>query len=67
MLRGKYVEHVTEDVCAAWATRRSKAAAEAKAVMAIETALAKGSVARVDLRDPDKRYHVMTVAHSCRS
>ena len=34
-----------------------KAAAEAKNVMDVETALAKGSMARVDMRDPDKIYH----------
>ena len=38
-----------------------KAAAEAKSVIDIETALAKGSVPRVDLRDPDKVYHIMKV------
>ena len=39
-----------------------EAEAEAKAVMTIETALAKGSMDRVELRDPAKRYHIMTVA-----
>jgi putative endopeptidase len=39
-----------------------KAAAEAKNVIDIETALAKGSMSRVDLRDPDKIYHIMKVA-----
>ncbi len=38
------------------------AEAEAKAVMTIETALAKGSMDRVEMRDPAKRYHIMTVA-----
>ncbi|HEX3436585.1 MAG TPA: M13 family metallopeptidase [Pseudacidobacterium sp.] len=38
-----------------------KATAEAKAVIDIETALAKGSLPRVDLRDPDKVYHIMKV------
>jgi putative endopeptidase len=37
------------------------AAAEAANVLKIETALAKGSLPRVDLRDPDKRYHPMAV------
>ena len=40
----------------------AKAQTEAASVMEIETALAKGSVPRVDLRDPDKRYHLMPVA-----
>jgi putative endopeptidase len=39
-----------------------KAAAEADSVLAIETALAKGSQARVDLRDPAKRYHLLPVS-----
>ena len=39
-----------------------KAAEEAKSVMSIETALAKGAIDRVELRDPAKRYHIMTMA-----
>ena len=39
-----------------------KAAAEAADVMRIETALAKGSMDRVEMRDPAKRYHMETVA-----
>jgi putative endopeptidase len=35
----------------------AKAATEANSVIEVETALAKGSMARVDLRDPDKIYH----------
>ena len=40
----------------------AKAKVEAKNVMDIETALAKGSMARVDMRDPDKVYHPMPAA-----
>ena len=39
-----------------------QAAKEADAVMEIETALAKASTSRTDLRDPEKRYHIYTVA-----
>jgi putative endopeptidase len=39
-----------------------KAAAEAKNVLDLETALAKGSVPRVDLRDPQKVYHPMPIS-----
>ncbi len=39
-----------------------KAAAEAKGVLAFETELAKGSVPRVDLRDPQKTYHPMPIS-----
>jgi putative endopeptidase len=38
-----------------------QAVKEADAVLTIETALAKVSTARVDLRDPEKRYHIYTV------
>jgi len=37
-------------------------AAEAQSVMAIETSLAKASLNNVDLRDPQKNYHKMSVA-----
>src|SRR5271170_1818815 len=39
-----------------------QAAAEAKSVLDIETALAKGSISRTELRDPQKRYHPMEVS-----
>ncbi len=41
---------------------QGKAETEAKAVLDIETALAKGALPRVDLRDPDKVYHPMPAA-----
>ena len=39
-----------------------KAAGEADAVLTIETALAKGSLPRAEMRDPANRYHVMPVS-----
>ena len=39
-----------------------QAAEEAKNVLDIETALAKGSISRTELRDPEKRYHPMEVS-----
>jgi putative endopeptidase len=39
-----------------------QAATEAADVLRIETALAKGEQSRVDLRDPDKRYHILSIA-----
>jgi putative endopeptidase len=39
-----------------------KAASEADSVLAIETALAKASTPRVELRDPEKRYHFQPVS-----
>jgi putative endopeptidase len=59
-LRNEYVDHVTKMFVLLGDTP-VRAAEEAKSVMSIETALAKGSTDRVDLRDPGKRYHIMTV------
>lgn len=39
----------------------AEAEREAAAVLRIETALAKGSMPRVEMRDPNKRYHIMTI------
>ena len=60
-IREKYVAHVTKIFLLAGDTP-TQAAAEADAVMSIETALAKASMSRTDMRDPAKRYHIMTVA-----
>ena len=38
-----------------------KASEEAAAVMKIETALAKGATSRVELRNPENRYHIYTI------
>ncbi|HEY6448924.1 MAG TPA: M13 family metallopeptidase [Acidobacteriaceae bacterium] len=38
-----------------------RAATEADQVIGIETALAKASIPRAELRDPDKRYHILTL------
>jgi putative endopeptidase len=60
-IRKQYVEHVTKMFTLA-GDSADQAAKEAAAVMEIETALAKASMSRVDLRDPDKIYHIYTVA-----
>ena len=60
-IREQYVAHVTR-MFTLLGDSPEKAAAEAAAVMRIETALAKGSMDRVEMRDPAKRYHIMTVA-----
>src|SRR5208283_947112 len=57
----QYVEHVTRMFTLAGDTPE-KAAREAAAVMEIETALAKDSTSRTDLRQPENRYHIYTVA-----
>ncbi|HEX4650838.1 MAG TPA: M13 family metallopeptidase [Granulicella sp.] len=60
-LREQYVAHVTK-MFVLLGDSEEKAATEAADVMRIETALAKGSMSRVDLRDPAKRYHIMTIS-----
>jgi putative endopeptidase len=60
-LRNSYVQHVT-NIFKLLGDDDATAAAEAKATVAIETALAKASMEQVDLRDPDKIYHLMTMA-----
>ena len=61
-IREQYVDAHDEDVHARSATRRSRRRRKRRRACAIETALAKGSMARVDMRDPAKRYHIMTLA-----
>ena len=60
-IRKQYVEHMTKMFTMAGDTPE-QAAKEADAVLAIETALAKASTSRTELRDPEKRYHIYTVA-----
>ena len=58
-LRKKYVEHVAK-MFALLGDDAAKAAAEAKAVMDIETGLAKGALDQTSRRDPQKIYHKLT-------
>ncbi len=60
-LRDQYKAHVTA-MFVLLGDEPAKADQEATDVLRIETALAKGSMARVEMRDPAKRYHIMTVA-----
>ncbi len=59
-LRKQYVAHVAKMFELAGSSP-ADAAKKADAVMAIETALAKGSLDKVSRRDPNKVYHKMTV------
>ncbi len=59
--RAKYVAHVTK-MFQLLGHDAAQAAAEAQAVMSIETALAKVSKDNVTLRDPQQRYHQQTIA-----
>ncbi len=60
-LKSKYVAHV-QKMFALLGHDAARAAAEARVVMAFETALAKVSADRVTLRDPQKRYNAVTLA-----
>ncbi len=60
-LRAKYVEHVAK-MLTLLGDDPDRAAAQAKAVLKIETALAQASMTRVERRDPDATYHRMAPA-----
>ena len=59
-IRTQYVEHVTK-MFQLLGDSPERAAKEAADVMRIETALAQGSMSRVEMRDPANRYHIMTI------
>jgi len=59
-LRAGYVTHVT-NMFKLMGDSDEKAAAEAKAVLGVETTLAKAAKKREDLRDPETNYHPMTL------
>ncbi len=60
-LRAKYVEHVAK-MFTLLGDEPDRAAAQAKAVLDIETKLAQASMTRVERRDPDQTYHRMAPA-----
>jgi putative endopeptidase len=60
-IRAQYVAHVNKMFVLA-GDSPSDAVKEAAAVMEIETAMAKASTSRTDLRNPENRYHIYTVA-----
>lgn len=59
-LRKKYVVHVAKMLELAGA-KSAKAAADAKAIAALETQLAEASMDNVEIRDPDKTHHPMSL------
>src|ERR1044072_3534151 len=61
MLRDQYVKHVAK-MFELMGEDAPKAAAAAQTVWALETRLAEASLTRVELRDPQKTYHRMTIA-----
>ncbi len=60
-IRSQYTEHMKKMFALAGDTP-DQAAKEAAAVLEIETAMAKASLSRTDLRQPANRYHIMTIA-----
>ncbi|QHS53807.1 M13 family metallopeptidase [Edaphobacter sp. 12200R-103] len=60
-IRKQYVEHVAKMLTLA-GTPAEKAKKDADAIMAFETALAKASMPVTDRRDPEKVYHLQTLA-----
>jgi putative endopeptidase len=59
--RDAYLKHVAK-MFELMGDDPAKAAAEAQTVLALETSLAQASMTRVELRDPERIYHRMTVA-----
>jgi len=59
-LRKQFVAHV-KTMMELLGHPAEKAEAEANAILTIETSLAKGSLDRVSLRDPNKRYNKLSV------
>ncbi|SNT25271.1 endothelin-converting enzyme/putative endopeptidase [Granulicella rosea] len=60
-LRKQYVAHIVKMLTFAGSSPQ-QALRDANAVMAFETALAKGSMGVVDLREPEKTYHLQTIS-----
>ncbi|HUJ29908.1 MAG TPA: M13 family metallopeptidase [Candidatus Acidoferrum sp.] len=60
-IRDAYVQHVT-NMFKLLGDDGTAAGGEAKTVLDIETSLAKASMKRVDMRNPDNVYHLKTVA-----
>lgn len=60
-IRQGYTQHIT-NMFKLMGDSEGTAAGEAKTVMDIETALAKSSMKRVDMRNPDNVYHITTLA-----
>ncbi|MGH9605515.1 MAG: M13 family metallopeptidase [Terracidiphilus sp.] len=60
-IRSEYLDHVKTMFTLAGDTPQ-EAAKEADAVMTIETAMAKSALSRVELRKPENRYHIYTLA-----
>jgi len=60
-IRKQYVEHVTKMLTLAGSSPQ-QALKDANGIVAMETSLAKASLGVVDLRDPEKIYHLQPIA-----
>jgi putative endopeptidase len=60
-IRAQYMDHM-QKMFVLLGDTPAQALLEASNTMWIETELAKGSMDRVEMRDPAKRYHIMTIA-----
>jgi len=60
-LRAEYVAHVTKMLTLA-GSRPEQALKDAQNILALETALANASLGAVDLREPEKTYHLQPIA-----
>jgi putative endopeptidase len=60
-LREQYVAHVVKMLTLGGSTPQ-QAMKDANAVLAMETAMAKGSLGMVDMREPEKTYHLQPIA-----
>src|SRR5258705_4087558 len=60
-IREQYLKHVAK-MFELMGDDPAKTAAEAQAIMALETKMAEASLTRVELRDPEKLYHRKTMA-----
>ena len=60
-IRDEYVKHVAK-MFELLGDDAAKAASEAQTILGLETKLAEASLTRVEMRDPEKIYHRMTVA-----
>ncbi|WP_255550902.1 M13 family metallopeptidase [Granulicella sp. dw_53] len=60
-IRKQYLEHVTKMLTLAGSSPQ-QALKDATAIVAMETSLAKASMGVVDLRDPEKVYHLQPIA-----
>jgi putative endopeptidase len=59
-IRAKYHDYIVA-VLKLTGETDDQAKTDADSILSVETALAKGATPRVELRNPDKRYHIMTL------